>query len=52
MGEVVEDSEEEEGRHANTEQQPLLFLKGDDEIEKGKGNEVEVVVFSVREQFR
>lgn len=50
MEEGVEYSEEEAGRHANTEQLVLLFLKGDDEIEKEEENEVEVVM--VREKFR
>lgn len=45
----VEDSDEAGGRHANTEQPPL-FVRGDDEIEKEE--EKDVVLLLVREQFR
>jgi len=45
----VEDSDEAGGRHGNTEQPPL-FVRGDDEIEKEE--EKEVVLLLVWEQFR
>lgn len=49
MEDEVEGSEEAGGRHANTKQL-VLFVRGDDEIERVEGNEV--VVFLVWEQFR